>query len=301
MSVKKSKENRRVGSGGAFTLIELLVVITIIAILAALLLPALANAKAKAQRIQCISNNKQWSLAEQIYATDNNDGMPRDGTDKGGEFDYFNSADTAGGSPGSPSDPAAWYNLLPPNVAELPLANYYAEASNSPLAAKYVLPFPGNNIGKIFECPVAPTPPKDNFLQGGQYGFFSYCMDIDLKLLSSIVNKVDGNDFVYPAMPSLSSIRNPSAQVLMTEEAFSPTQENYTSSPQNNGIFPCERWTNFPKRHDNGGVLSFLDGHAAWFPWSYVYNSNAPAATPSLEKLNYDIWWDPNRDIATTP
>jgi len=76
-SIHSEREHR------GFTLIELLVVIAIIGILSAMLLPALAKAKAKAQAVTCLNNLKQWGMGALLYAGESQDFLPLDGSETG--------------------------------------------------------------------------------------------------------------------------------------------------------------------------------------------------------------------------
>ena len=269
---------------------ELLVVIAIIAILAGLLLPGLASARSKAVSVQCLNHLRQWGLGMQLYATDERDAIPRDGTDGGGQYGVDTGAVEG---PGSPRDPLAWFNALPPFLGQRSLAGFATNASAAD--PRQMWPFPGKQ-GGFFHCAGARAASGDNFMKGGAFGLFSYGMNLDLKLQSSIRNGVQGNSYEYPMMPPLSSVPNPAATVSLLDQAFSPTLETCTPDPTRNGVFPAARSERLALRHglaNRGGAnLTFLDGHAQFYRRDYLMNP-----TPGREeKFLSDVIWNPNRE-----
>ncbi len=266
-----------------FTLIELLVVIAIIAILAAMLLPALAKAKAKAQSISSLNSIRQWGLAQTLYVDDFNQILPMtkiptgtpgfsSGEDTPNWLD-LTSVEFLNRQNGTSYGRDAWFNALPTYIRAEPL---YMTAVNSTQKVY--------NRGKnIFWCPTAASQGVESALISGDRAMFSY----------GINSKRVDPDAPDKRPLKLTSITRPSSTVAFSENRMRSDDQPYFGDPakaQTLGSPQCYT-TRFSGRHNKMGNLTFDDGHASAFKYDYVVllqNSNGKlAADPGRPDISW--------------
>ena len=258
-----------------FTLIELLVVIAIIAILAAMLLPALASAKEKANRTACLNNLRQWGIGDNMYLDENNQTLPltkiatatlpvpgyNEDVPTWNDLAYAQALNVGN---------SAWFNALPPFVNEKPLYAYTSGAG----------PQNYSEAKSIFHCPTARV---DRGLNPENRVIFQYGMN-------SKGHEINGDGSTGGTLDPvrLPNVKNVSAFVLFSDNRVSsqdaPAWDVSTTtlgSPQNY----CSR---FSMRHNVGGNIVFCDGHAAWYKYeTVVKNVFGKPSDPGNSTINW--------------
>ncbi len=267
VGLKPSGQSRRAG----FTLIELLVVIAIIAILAARLLPALARSKQQAYSAVCLSNLKQLQLAYVLYAGDNRDHLIQN--------DSVLNVSQGGGETGNFDKGVSW---CPGDV----------RVDTTTTNIERGLLYSYNRSPGIYRCPgdtgrvklaTGTSVPKTR----------SYNLSVWLNS-----NQEDGPP-PFRAYTSYSAAFDPGQSQF---ESFVEVHEDYIAD-STFGLLPLgypgwtDTWLDIPAdRHNRGGNLAFLDGHAEHFKWrstkkGLVFGAGTmpPEQLPDLRKLQTTI------------
>jgi prepilin-type processing-associated H-X9-DG protein len=265
---------------GGFTLIELLVLIAVIALLVALLLPALARAKLKAQSVQCMNNHRRLAFAWRMYTEDNQDVL------------LF-----AGSWPVTSRDPYSWCNgRMDFDDANPSNWDPTVDIMQSPL-----WPYCGNSLG-IWKCPAD----RSYVTVNGQRmpRIRTMAMNAYLGGLSGTAIAT-GNMAAYTLYRKYSELSQPGLDRIF---AFIDEREdaiNYGHYLQDmTGALPCipmlYRWLDLPASyHGNAGGLSFADGHSEIHRWRDGRTSRPPneggeafdGSIPIASPNNADIAW----------
>jgi prepilin-type N-terminal cleavage/methylation domain-containing protein len=244
----RNRTNLRQRERDGLTLIELLVVISIIAILAALLLPALTTAKQQALGTQCLSNLKQLTIGWVIYSGDNRDYLVVNG-DENYEPTIL--------------DLAANPQWCPGREDEL------AECTNLFIMAGLIYPYV--RTPNIYKCPADGTDVLNNWVQTTTPKTRSLSMNGWLSPAPPSIQDLCPTNgcLIYRKGADLSIPGGSRLWLLMDENPWSINDAFMVSNPQDTS------WVDYPASyHIRANGISFCDGHAEIHKWTdpLVYN-----------------------------